>query len=89
MWVDLDGGAPATGFQVNWIDITPTVNDTRIGQKAHDMCQTPSFYICKWIDNLTAKLRLNSFGGSTIESQDWCLLLKIAPSAKFINAVLH
>ncbi|KKY32485.1 hypothetical protein UCDDA912_g07557 [Diaporthe ampelina] len=45
LWIDLDGGAPATAFQVNWVDMTPADNDTRMGKSPKDMCQSPSFHI--------------------------------------------
>ncbi|KAL2285018.1 hypothetical protein FJTKL_08546 [Diaporthe vaccinii] len=50
LWIDLDGGTPATGFQVNWMDLKPVANDTRFGQEAKDMCQTPSFHIYQHYD---------------------------------------
>ncbi|KAG6368611.1 hypothetical protein INS49_002824 [Diaporthe citri] len=50
LWIDLNGGAPATGFQVNWLDMKPDVNDARIGQQAKSMCQTPSFHLYQHYD---------------------------------------
>ncbi|POS71966.1 hypothetical protein DHEL01_v209640 [Diaporthe helianthi] len=45
MWIDQDGNQPATGFQVNWLDMKPLEQDNRVGKKAYDMCHSPSFEI--------------------------------------------
>ncbi|KAK2608146.1 hypothetical protein N8I77_006774 [Diaporthe amygdali] len=45
LWIDRNGGQPATAFQVNWVDLKPGEDDSRIGKSPHDMCQTPSFNI--------------------------------------------
>ncbi|KAG8165942.1 hypothetical protein KVR01_004494 [Diaporthe batatas] len=47
LWIDRDGGQPATAFQVNWPELLPTKNDSRIGKSVNStgICQTPAFHI--------------------------------------------
>lgn len=48
LWIDANGDQPATGFQVNWLDMQVQASDNRTDKNVDDvptLCNTPSFTI--------------------------------------------